>query len=97
MRRFGDATISSKTRMNTPNDQGAYFAAYEAMEVLGEHFGNEKKAKAALGVIFKEAKTAANARRHNQKKGQPQPKPSVVVVEMATKVIRNYERYLLDL
>ena len=97
LRRCYDLLQDAHERMNTPNDQGAYFAAYEAMEVLGEHFGNEKKAKAALGVIFKEAKTAANARRHNQKKGQPQPKPSVVVVEMATKVIRNYERYLLDL
>lgn len=96
LRRCYDLLQDAHERMNTPNDQGAYFAAYEAMEVLGEHFGNEKKAKAALGVIFKEAKTAANARRHNQKKGQPQPKPSVVVVEMATKVIRNYERYLLD-
>ena len=83
--------------MNTPSDQGAYFAAYNAMEVLKGHFGNEEKAIAALGNIFKRAKTAANAKRHHQKKGQLQPQPSVVVVEMATKVIRNYERYLLDL
>jgi len=96
LRRCYDLLQDAHERMHTPNDQGAYFAAYEAMEVLGEHFGNEKKAKAALGVIFKEAKTAANAKRHHQKKGQLQPQPSVVVVEMATKVIRNYERYLLD-
>jgi hypothetical protein len=96
LRRCYDLLQDAHERMHTPNDQGAYFAVYEAMEVLGEHFDNEKKAKAALGVIFKEAKTAANAKRHNQKKGQPQPKPSVVVIEMATKVIRNYERYLLD-
>lgn len=96
LRRCYDLLQDAHERMRTPNDQGAYFAVYEAMEVLGEHFGNEKKAKAALGVIFKEAKTAANAKRHNQKKGQPQPKPSGVVVEMATKVIRNYEGYVLD-
>ena len=96
LRRCYDLIQDAHERTNTSNDQGAYFAAYEAMEVLGVYFGNEEKAKAALGNIFKKAKTAANAKRHHLKKGQPQPKSSVVVVEMATKVIRNYERYLLD-
>jgi hypothetical protein len=96
LRRCYDLLQDAYERMNTPNDQGAYFAAYEAMEVLGEYFGNEKKAKAALGAIFKEAKTAANAKRHHRKKRQQLPQPSVVVVEMATKVIRNYERHVLD-
>jgi len=96
LRRCYDLLQDAHERMHTPNDQGAYFAAYEAMEVLGEHFGTENKAIAALGNIFKRSKTAANAKRHHQKKGQLQPQPSVVVVEMATKVIRNYERYLLD-
>ena len=96
LRRCYDLLQDAYERMHTPNDQGAYFAAYEAMEVLGEHFGNENKAIAALGNIFKKAKTAANAKRHHQKKGQLQPQPSVVVVEMATAVIRKYERYLLD-
>lgn len=94
LRRCYDLIQNAHECMNTPNDQGAYFAVYEAMEVLGEYFGNEEKAKAVLGNIFKKAKTAANAKRHHRKKGQPQP--SAVVVEMATAVIRKYERYLLD-
>ena len=97
LRRCYDYLQDAREHVNTPSDQGAYFAAYNAMEVLKGHFGNEEKAIAALGNIFKRAKTAANAKRHHQKKGQLQPQPSVVVVEMATKVIRNYERYLLDL
>ncbi len=80
--------------MNTLTDEPAY-AAYKAMEVLVEQFGDERKAVAALGKTLKEAKRAANEERHIPKEGQPQPKASVRSLELAKEVIRKYERYLL--
>ena len=80
--------------MNTLTDEPAY-AAYKAMEVLVQQFGDEKKAVAVLGKTLKTAKRAANEARHIPKKGEPQPKASVQSVELAREVIRKYERYLL--
>ena len=96
LRRCYDYLQDAREHLHTPSDQGAYFAAYNAMEVLKGYFGNEEKAIVALGNIFKKAKTAANAKRHIPENVQQQPKPSEGVVEMATVVIRKYERYLLD-
>ena len=72
-------------------------AAYKAIEVLEDRFGSQTKAVDTLGKIVKEAKTAANQKRHIPKKVQMQPKTSVEPVELARQVIQRYERYLLEL
>jgi hypothetical protein len=72
-------------------------AAYKAIEVLEDRFGSQTKAVDALGKIVKEAKTAANQKRHIPKRVQMQPKTSVEPVELTKQVIKRYERYLLGL
>ncbi len=74
----------------------AAYDAYKAIEVLGSRFGSEHKAIDALGEILKEAKTAANEKRHIPEKSRLQPKASVGPVELTRQVIRKFERYLLD-
>lgn len=75
----------------------AAYDAYKAIEVLEVRFGGEKKAIAALGKILKKAKTGANAKRHIPEKGRLQPNASAGAVELTRQVIREYERYILDL
>ena len=95
LRRCYDYLQDARERMYTLNDEAAY-DAYKAIEVLKERFGDEGKAVAALGNIFKKAKRATNEKRHIPKKGHLQPKASVGSVELTREVIRKYERYLLD-
>jgi hypothetical protein len=75
----------------------AAYAAYKAIEVLEDRFGSQTRAVDALGKLVKEAKTAANQKRHIPKKGQLQPKTSGEPVELTSQVIQRYERYLLEL
>jgi hypothetical protein len=91
-----DFLQDAREKMNAHNDEGAGFATYKAMEVLEAHFGNEKLACAVLGNTFKKTKTAANEKRHIPKKVEKQPKTSIGVLELATTVIRSYERHLLE-
>lgn len=95
LRRCYDYLQDARERMYTLNDEAAYHA-YKAIEVLEVRFGGERKAVAALGNILKEAKTAANEKRHIPEKGQLQPKASEGYMELTRQVIREYERYLLD-
>jgi hypothetical protein len=96
LRRCYDHLQDARKYLHTPNDEGMHFEAYKAMEVLENHFGGESKAVAALGETFKKAKTAANTKRHIPEKVQRQPKTSVGAFELATRVIRRYEQYLLE-
>ena len=95
LRRCYDHLQDAREHMNTPNDESAHFAVYKAMEVLETHFGSQQRARVVLGNTVKEAKTAANKKRHIPEKVQQQPKASVGAFELATKVIRSYERHLL--
>jgi hypothetical protein len=89
-----DYLQDARERMYTVIDEAAY-DAYKAIELLEDRFGGERKAIAVLGKILKKAKTAANHKRHIPRKGQ-QPKASVGSVELTRRVVRKYERYLLD-
>lgn len=95
LRRCYDYLQTALERPHTVNDEAAY-DAYMALEVLEKRFGDEKKAIAALGKIFKKAKKAANAKRHIPEKFKQQPKPPGGALELTRQVIRKYERYLLD-
>jgi hypothetical protein len=77
-----------------PNE--AAYAAYKAIEVLIDQFGSEEKnAVNVLGKIVKDAKRAANQKRHISKKAQTQQKTSLDPVGSTKQAIREYERYLL--
>jgi hypothetical protein len=75
----------------------AAHAAYKAIEVLEDRFGSQTKAVDALGKLVKDAKRAANQKRHIPKKDQLQPKIFGEPVELTNQVIKRYERHLLEL
>lgn len=77
-------------------DESVHVAAYKAMEVLEMLFGGEQGAVAVLGNVFKKAKSAANTQRHIPERFKQQLETAERVFELATQVIRSYERHVLE-